>query len=201
MLLCAAGFMGIAFLVRYDALSHTDARIISLVQGWESPGLTPVMNFFSWMGTGLPLIILMLGIMLFLHQVLGHRKELLLFAAAGIGSSLLNVALKHIFRRPRPELNRLAEAAGFSFPSGHSMAAFSLYGILVFLLWTHTRSRTGRAVLVVLSVCLVASIGISRIYLGVHYPSDVLGGYLASCFWLTATVWLYQKLRFPGAAS
>lgn len=193
--LCAGGFATTALFVHYHIIDELDSVIIAAVQGMESPALTAFMKLLSWMGTGMPIVMLILGIMLFLYKVLGHRKELFLFAGAAVGSGLLNLTLKHGFRRPRPELYRLADAAGFSFPSGHSMAAFSLYGILAFLLWKHVTKHRGRILLISTSAFFILGIGLSRIYLGVHYPSDVIGGYWASGCWLAAAVWIHQRLN------
>jgi undecaprenyl-diphosphatase len=81
---------------------------------------------------------------------------------------------------------------GYSFPSGHSMEAVAFYAVLSFLLWRHLTTSFGRGLLIAFSTCIIFAIGVSRIYLGVHYPSDVIGGYLASGFWLSVTIWIYQ---------
>ncbi|MEH7018011.1 MULTISPECIES: phosphatase PAP2 family protein [Bacillus] len=146
------------------------------------------MKFFTFIGSGLPVVFLTLAIILFLYKVLHHRRELILFVWVVIGSALLNWILKMIFHRARPTIHRIVDANGFSFPSGHSMAAFSLYGIVTFLLWRHVKSSFGRVILILISATMILAIGVSRIYLGVHYPSDVLGGYLASGTWLAASI-------------
>jgi undecaprenyl-diphosphatase len=124
-----------------------------------------------------------------------HRKELILFAAVMAGSPILNYLLKVFFQRARPDLNRLIEIGGYSFPSGHAMNAFTFYGILTFLLWRHIPVRRGRTVLLLFSTILILAIGISRIYLGVHYPSDIIGGYLAGSFWLAVSIWVFQRYK------
>lgn len=192
----ACGFGLIAAAVRYQAFPGTDERLAAWIQGWESPSLTAWMAFFSRMGTGLPLVLLIVAIMVLLYRILGFRRELLLIAFTAAGSGLLNVALKQLFRRPRPEAYRLAEAAGFSFPSGHSMAAFSLYALLALLLWPYIRRPAGRLALLLAMFSLIAAIGLSRIYLGVHYPSDVLGGYVASTCWITAVLAFYKRMAY-----
>lgn len=110
----------------------------------------------------------------------------------------MNHLLKDFFQRERPTIHRLAEEVGYSFPSGHSMAAFALYGAFVYLLWKHVNSRTGRALLAAIGAIIVFAIGISRIYLGVHYPSDVVGGYFASWVWLGLMIESFRKLA-PAA--
>lgn len=191
-LICAFGFGMAATLVDEQKTAAFDRAVIGFWQGMESPGLTKFMIFFTSIGAGAPVVAITIAIMLFLFFALKHRRELLLFLFVLAGSEALNVALKVVFRRERPSFHRLIAATGFSFPSGHSMGAFSLYGVLGFLLWRHIPSRLGRTLLILAVSALILAIGVSRIYLGVHYPSDVLAGYLASGFWLAASIGVYQ---------
>jgi undecaprenyl-diphosphatase len=192
-ILCALGFVCMSFWIGDPSVKSFDQSIISVVQGMESPGLTSFMKFFTFIGTGLPIVLITLLIVLLLYFVLGHRRELLLLISVVIVSALLNVILKLLFHRERPTLHRLVEQTGLSFPSGHAMAAFTLYAILVFLLWRHTSSYMGKIILVIAGSIMIALIGISRIYLGVHYPSDVIGGYFASGCLVFMAIWFYQR--------
>jgi undecaprenyl-diphosphatase len=131
----------------------------------------------------------------FLYKVLKHRSELVLFIAVILGANVLFVTLKQLFHRARPDLHRLAVASNYSFPSGHATMAFALYGVLTFLLWRHISTRLGRTLLIILSGFMIAAIGISRIYLGVHYPSDIIAGYFMSAFWLTFAIGYYQRYK------
>jgi len=193
-LFSAIGFGVVALLVSDKKIAHFDSKVISFVQGLETPILTSMMKFFSFIGAGFPVVIIIVLVLFILYKVLHHRREIILFLWVVIGSALLN-ALKLIFHRARPTLHRIVNANGFSFPSGHSMAAFSLYGILAFLFWRHTSTLSGRLTLIVFSFLMILMIGISRIYLGVHYPSDVLGGFLASGCLLSASIWFYQRYQ------
>lgn len=190
---CAAGFAVVASLVGSHRIDPFDRSIIDYWQGLENPGMTRTMRVLTAIGSGGPVAAITVAILLFLFIVLKHRRELILFLFVLAGSEALNVLLKMTFQRERPTFHRLVPESGFSFPSGHSMGAFSLYGILAFLVWKHIPAWWGRAVLILASCALILAIGISRIYLGVHYPSDVLGGYLASGFWLAASIWAYPK--------
>lgn len=193
-LLCAIGFALVAWLVGDGKIDRFDLALIAFVQGLESPLMTAVMKGFTWLGTGGPVIIATVVVAWVLYAALGFRKELLLLFAAGSGSFLLNIGLKLLFRRERPSLHRIAEAVGYSFPSGHSMAAFSLYGLLVYLLWKHACGGWQKGLLLSVGALLILSVGTSRIYLGVHYPSDVVAGYLASCCWVSVAVWGYERI-------
>ncbi|MEC0094030.1 phosphatase PAP2 family protein [Paenibacillus macquariensis] len=193
-LVCATGFAVIAILVGEQNIAWFDNRLISLIQGQENVVLTPIMKFFTFIGSGLPITIITIIIMVVLYSVLKFRWELLFFVGVIAGSALLNVVLKLIFHRARPTIHRIVEANGYSFPSGHSMAAFTLYGVLCFLLWKHARGAFTRFLLIIIGSIMILAIGVSRIYLGVHYPSDVVGGYLASGTWLAVSIWIYQRM-------
>ncbi|MCZ0754387.1 phosphatase PAP2 family protein [Anoxybacillus sp. J5B_2022] len=184
-----------AFLVSGSQVAHFDGAIISFIQRFESPALTSVMKFFSWIGSGRIVTMISLIALFVLYKAWKYRSELVLFVTVVAGSSILNQLLKSLFHRARPSLHRLAEASGFSFPSGHSMEAVALYGILAFLLWRRIDHRFGRVFLIFISFFMIMGIGVSRIYLGVHYPSDVIGGYFASSFWLFAAIWFYQRYK------
>jgi undecaprenyl-diphosphatase len=194
-LLLAMGFGCIALFIHDNKIVHFDSSIFEYFQHFQSPGLTRVMKVFTFIGSGMVIAIIVIFAIILFYQVLKHRSELILLLGVVVGSALLNLFLKNIFHRARPMINHLIEENGFSFPSGHSMAAFTLYGIMSFLLWKHISSFRGRSLLIIISVMMIAMIGISRIYLGVHYASDVLGGYLASGIWLIFSIWSYQKYQ------
>lgn len=189
------GFSYIAILMNGQKLIQFDQVLISSIQGLESPALTLVMKFFTFIGSFPPVFVISLFTALFLYFVLKHRMELILFVSVVIGTPIINQILKHFFHRARPDLHRLIEVSGYSFPSGHAMNAFAVYGIIAFLLWYHISSRLGRTILALISSGFIIIIGASRIYLGVHYPSDIIGGYFASGFWLSCTIWFFQKYK------
>ncbi|CAH0121488.1 MULTISPECIES: phosphatase PAP2 family protein [unclassified Paenibacillus] len=193
-LFAAACFTVFAFIIFSGRIEPFDSGIIAFVQGFESDSFTAVSKLLSALGGTKGTIAVTIVAAVFLFAVLKHRKELLfLFVAVG-GAATLNFVMKNGFQRERPDLHRLIEETGFSFPSGHSMAAFALYCALAYLLWRHIRSAGGRGLLIVCAVALIAFIGISRIYLGVHYPSDIIGGYLASGCWMLIVIWCFRRM-------
>lgn len=106
------GFSFMAFTISANEYLKFDEKVISLVQGWESPLLTGIMKFFTYIGSTWSLIILSLMILFFLYKVLKHRLELILFSAVMVGSPLLNLMVKLFFQRARPDLHRLIEIGG-----------------------------------------------------------------------------------------
>lgn len=192
---CMLGFVWTSMLISDREIIGFERRIIAVVQGMESPVLTKVMKIFTFIGSTKFVIILSMFLIFFLYKVLKHRLELVLFITAIAGTAILNQLLKQWFHRIRPDFHRLIEIGGYSFPSGHAMSAFTLYVMISFLLWRHISSRRWRSILIFFSVLMILAIGISRIYLGVHYPSDIIGGYLASGVWVSMAVFFFQYYK------
>ncbi|MDA1675475.1 phosphatase PAP2 family protein [Bacillus cereus group sp. TH152-1LC] len=184
-----------AVLVINQKTATFDSKVIAFIQGLESPFLTTIMKFFTTIGSTKTVAILCLIIMCVLYKVLKQRSECLLFITAILGTNVLFISLKFLIQRERPSLHRLIEETGYSFPSGHSTIAFALYATVLFLLWRHVRVQWKRVILTVLVSMMIISIGISRIYVGVHYPSDVLAGFLIAAFWITLVIGIHQKYQ------
>lgn len=159
-------FILIALLVKLGGARGFDDAVIRFVQSMESPPLTSLAKGLSLVGSSKLAVGISLLTMLILFFALKHRLELALFLWVGLGSQLLNTLLKLWFHRERPTIHRLIEQTGYSFPSGHSMAAFSLYGVIAYLLWRHMHSRSERFLLILFTVLMTGGIGWSRIYLG-----------------------------------
>ena len=191
----AVFFAIMAVMVVQNKASRFDLFIINNVQSMELPYLTTIAKGLSFAGSSQLAIEISFITMAALFIILKHRMELILFVWVGLGSQYLNTYFKNYFHRVRPNIHRLVEQGGYSFPSGHSMAAFSLYGVVTYLLWRHIRSRIGRIFLIMATLLITCGIGWSRIYLGVHYPSDVMGGYAASGAWLMLSIALFQIYR------
>lgn len=111
---------------------------------------------------------------------------------ASIGA--LNQILKRIIQRPRPEGFRLIEETGYSFPSGHSMASMAFYGLIIYLVFKYVKNKNTKIIICTILSLLVLLIGISRIYLGVHYASDVIAGFVLSIAYLVVYITIVLKL-------
>ncbi|MBT2695647.1 phosphatase PAP2 family protein [Bacillus sp. ISL-55] len=184
-----------SYLVQAEHLVMFDRVVMDGVQGLEADGLTAAMKLFTYIGSLKFIVILTIPLFLFLFYVLKHKLEILVFLSVVYITPILNRLLKLYFHRERPDFHRLIEIGGYSFPSGHAMNAFSFYSILAFLLWRHVPTRMGRIAVILLSTFMIIAIGSSRVYLGVHYPSDIIGGFLASGLWVAAVIWFFQRYK------
>jgi membrane-associated phospholipid phosphatase len=146
---------------------------------------TDVISAVTQLGgaTVLLAITLVAAVALLLSRRAAHAA---LMGAALAGGEGLNMALKAAFERPRPSFaDPIATAAGFSFPSGHAMVSLTVYGALAYVAAAGTNSRAARVLIFAAAATLVLAIGFSRLYLGVHYVSDVLAAFGAGLAWLT----------------
>lgn len=146
---------------------------------------------------GNPTTIAAVSIVVFLFLYLKKFKRAAIWYASGvIGiSAIANSVLKLIFTRSRPTLEHLVTEHTYSFPSGHSTGSMVVYGMILLLLPLLIEQKALRLLLQVLLACLILGVGISRIYSGVHYPSDVLGGYLFGISWLLISYPIYKGVR------
>ena len=160
-----------------------------IVEHLRTPWLTPVMESFSALATPVSLVVLLLAVAAFAP---GKRPGMCC-AVNLVLVVVINQVLTFIIQRPRPDGFRLATASGFSFPSGHSMAAMAFFGLLAWLVWKYEADRRLRCLYATGFALVIAMIGVSRIYLGVHYASDVLGGFCLSMAWLA----VYTRVAVP----
>ena len=153
--------------------------------------LTPILKVITHIGgEKIVLVLAVLAIIL----IKGLKNKLFLLTGV-VGTAGLNVILKHIIQRKRPNINRLIPEEGYSFPSGHSMMSMAFYGMLIFLIFKYVKNTALKWTLIVILTILLSTIGITRIYLGVHYPSDVIGGFLVSLTYLFILTEIYNKVK------
>ena len=141
---------------------------------------TPIAKFITNFGGAIFLITLTVILVILIK----NKKIGLSIFSNLIIITVLNQLLKRILQRPRPTEFRIIEETGYSFPSGHSMVSMAFYGYLIYLIYKYVKNKYVKWISIVLLSILICSIGVSRIYLGVHYTSDVLGGFLVSISYL-----------------
>ena len=134
-------------------------------------------------------IITLMILCFFKNKFIGIRLGINLFLV-----SMLNLLLKNIFLIPRPDTLTLISENGFSYPSGHAMTSLAFYGFLIYLVYQKMKPSILKKMIILLFILLIFLIGFSRIYLGVHHFSDILGGYLISLAYFILFIKLSQKL-------
>jgi undecaprenyl-diphosphatase len=171
---------------------HFDQVIREWVHHYASPGMTRAMNAISLLGYNV--LIVELAVALAVFAWLRWRRAALWLAVAMAGSLVLDLTLKYVYHRTRPTAYFGTAPHSYSFPSGHALCSFCFYGVLAGLLSARTKPLAWRLLIWFAAAALVIAIGLSRIYLGVHYPSDVVAGYLAATVWV-GTVLVLDHVR------
>lgn len=195
-ILCLWLFAEIAGELLEDKLALFDTRISAYVHSVNNPGVTRFMKIISTVGGSWYVLgAAAMAASVILYRQKQHYWDAVLVQVCLWGGFLFNYVLKCVFKRERPSLERLVDAAGFSFPSGHSMVSFAFYGLLLYLLYINLPRAWSRGASMLLISCLIMLVGISRIYLGVHYPSDVAAGFAAGGAWLAVCIAALETVR------
>jgi membrane-associated phospholipid phosphatase len=166
-----------------DARAFDDATRAAVHQ-LASPLFTSIMRGFSFVGSTIALSIATIFVVI-RFAVRKWKREAILFALTMIGAGLLNITLKLAFKRPRPvPFFNLSPPESYSFPSGHSLTSAVFFGALAAILTARIESRRVQAAIWIVSTTMFLLIGLSRIYLGVHYTTDVIAGFAAALIWI-----------------
>ena len=188
--ICLIGFLAIAEDVFNKEIMSGDIIGYKLVSTFLiSDFATPIAKFITNFGGAIFLIALTIVLLVLIKN---KKIGISIFSNLVI-VTILNQLLKAILQRPRPTEYRIVEETGYSFPSGHSMVSMAFYGYLIYLIYKYVKNKYIKWISIVLLSILVCSIGISRIYLGVHYTSDVLGGFLISMAYLVIYISAVNK--------
>ena len=184
-------FMVIAILVLCKHTFAIDGFNVAVANG-RNKGLTAFFKVFTHLGSGfiaIPVVFIGFLAMFFVFK----HKRLSLFSVAFFGlTCVANFIIKRIIRRIRPEHLMIIEETGFSFPSGHSMMSFALFAILAFFAYLFIKNKPLKYSLMAVCGLFIVLIGFSRIYLGVHYLTDILAGWLITFAMFEAFVIIYN---------
>ena len=152
--------------------------------------ITPIVKVITWFGSATCLILLTF----ILFILIKNKKQGTLIGINLVIVTILNQLLKFILQRPRPTEFRIINETGYSFPSGHSMISMAFYGYLIYLIYKHMKNKYLKWILISILSVLILMIGVSRIYLGVHYTSDVCAGFIISIGYLILFINITNKL-------
>lgn len=159
-----------------------------------STRLTELMKGVTYFASALFLQIAY-AILVLSYLILKNYKRAMEITAIAVGGFLVNYFMKLSFRRIRPPHPLIEPLQNFSFPSGHATSGFIFYGLLIYLIWKTRISKLWKYVIAVSLLLFSVLIGFSRVYLRVHYPSDVLAGFCIGFVWLSLTIWLFEYLK------
>jgi undecaprenyl-diphosphatase len=172
-----------------------DFKVFDAVSTLESAATTSFMRIITFLGNHkflIPANLLLIAYFLFIRK---HRWYSIKIPVVAIGGVLIMFILKNLFNRPRPLIPLLEPVKGLSFPSGHALMSMAFYGLLIFLVWENIKDKKWKWLLTVCLLLLILLIGFSRVYLRVHYFSDVLAGFAAGIIWLSVSIYTLRRME------
>ena len=172
-------FSIITILVLTNKTKDIDMYVYNLLHSFSSDKLTSFFKGITSLGNSKFCVILVLGFLLLLRNLKGLFPLL-----AAIDVEIINLVLKFIFKRPRPNIIHLVHVSNYSYPSGHAMISVGIYGCFIYMIMKYIKNKKLKILSVSLLSILILLIGMSRIYLGVHYFTDIVAGYIISCCYL-----------------
>jgi undecaprenyl-diphosphatase len=191
--MAAALFCGLAVAVETNRLARFDEAIRMELHSLASPLLTLLAEKLTWLGSlGVLALFGVVAVAVLVHA--GRRDGAVLLTVTMVGALVLENGLKFSFQRVRPPPFFGSEPLTYSFPSGHALFSLCFYGVLATTAARSMQSGAIKTAIWLSTVFLVLAIGGTRIYLGVHYPSDVLGGYLVAIAWISVVLIAEQRM-------
>lgn len=181
-------------------LRRFDLSVRTRVHDFFSPQLTAFMQDMTFLGS-IGFLTALFVIIVVVWLVRGMNRPAAWLAIAVGGSVILDVSLKLKFHRVRPVPFVGAVPMTYSFPSGHALSSFCFYGVLAGLICAGIESRLLRAIIWIVAAAVVLAIGLSRIYLGVHYPTDVVAGYVAAAAWVSTLLFAARAMPNGGLSA
>lgn len=171
-----------------------DTNVFNYLKAHVSERNNDIMEFFTFLGTHIFLIPANLALIAY-FLLKKHKWYSIKIPAIALSSLGLMFLLKGLFDRPRPSVPLLFHAEGLSFPSGHALMSVTFYGLIIYMIFKSVRNKPLKWTLISLLIILIFVIGGSRVYLRVHYATDVIAGYCIGFLWLVFAVWLLNKIE------
>jgi len=189
-----AAFVFVARMVFIKKKDKFDTEIFDFLNKHISNANTDVMSFFTFLGTHYFLIPanLLLAVFFLIRKEKWYSIKV---PVISLSSLLLMFVLKQFFHRERPLVPLLQAAKGMSFPSGHALMSATFYGMLIYLTWKNAKNENVRNIIIAALLLLIFLIGLSRIYLRVHYPTDVIAGFCLGLIWLVLSLSILNKIE------
>lgn len=181
--------------LKTDALLAFDKQVTKSVLSYRSPALTQYFVVITKMGNAYSYLVIVGLYTIISCFVLKKFNYLIQITSVLCLSALSNSVIKHLVNRPRPEIEHLVTVKSLSYPSGHAMVAIAFYGFFAYLFYKQNLPGFVKLLIGLVLLFLVLSIGVSRVYLGVHFPSDVIGGFIAGAIWVVFCIIVFNLIK------
>lgn len=178
-----------------DLLPQYDQAITEYIISFRNPALTKYFIFVTHVGDLYGYLVVIIVSTFIAIVVYKQWKPVLQTVVVLLIAALSNVVLKRFIDRARPDLEHLVSVETLSYPSGHAMSAMAFYGFVIYLFYNFKINKFLKVGIAIALVFLILSIGISRIYLGVHFPTDIAGGYIAGFIWVVFCILLFNLVE------
>jgi membrane-associated phospholipid phosphatase len=189
------GFIELTEALLHNNIAWLDDSISTYIHGLRTPALTTAIIAFTQLGDAIAYIVLMLCVVVYFYFRRHNWVLSIQIAIVLISTASINFIIKNIIGRERPAGEHLVFVTAQSFPSGHAMSSIAFYGFFLYLAWRYLPKLWMKLTASIVFPALIAAIGFSRIYLGVHYPSDVMAGFAGGLCWLAVCILLFSSFR------
>lgn len=188
-------FIELTATLKSDYLVQTDRSVTRFVQQYRAPGLTDYFIIVTDMGDTVGYLVAFTVCTLLSYFIFKSWKYVVQIGLVMILALSSNLILKQAINRARPDVEHLVTVETLSYPSGHAMMSMAFYGFLIYLVSQIAMSKVYKSGIIILLLLFIASIGVSRIYLGVHFPSDVAGGFIAGFIWVVFCIMTFNLIK------
>lgn len=192
-ILCLWGLFIMADMIFEDKNFSFDERVFAIIKPWVSNTQTAIMLVITFIGSQnflLPANIFLIGFYLFFKR---NKETAFKIAAISITSVMVMFLMKFFLQRERPLVPLIAKVHGYSFPSGHTFTSVTFYGIIAYIIYNNVKSLFLKWLLIFLCFILVLLVGYSRVYLRLHYASDVIAAFCLGVIWLVLAKWFLVR--------
>lgn len=187
-------FIDLTEILNSKLITSLDRKVTDFIISFRSPQLNKVFQFITDLGDLYGYIILAAFCGIGFYLKFKNWQYVLEMLFVLIIAGLSNLALKQVINRARPDAAHLVAVETLSYPSGHAMSAIAFYGFLIYLFYNFKMNTLLKTGIILIFSFLILAIGVSRVYLGVHYPSDIVGGFIAGFIWIIFCVILFQVM-------
>ncbi|PEO00723.1 phosphoesterase [Bacillus cereus] len=188
-----AVFSIVAWRVHAGGVTVMDTYVRGLVKGLQTESSLTFFSYFTKLGSAIGIAAtLVISLLVFWKK--RYYAAMIVYPMGILITHLVNKGIKEIVKRERPSLNKALDALGYSFPSGHAMLSIMTFGFLAYIIAANLKSIAGKCVITILMGIVILSIGLSRVILNVHYPTDILAGYCVGGILLVIAIYYHRLL-------